>query len=318
MDAILEWLRAIIAAVAGFLAPAPTANIWYGYVEGDYVRLAPREAGLLMTLHVARGDRIAAGTLVAEQDATLEEAQLGEMRARLAQAQAQLANLRQGRRPDEINALIAQRNQAEAMARLSQQQLRREEELMARNVASQERLDQARATFDRDRARVSELTAQISVARLPARDDEIAAAEAAVDLAWASLAQVEWRRDQRRLFAPADALVIDTIYERGEHVPAGQPVVSLLPPENIKLRFFVPQVALATLAVGDELAVRCDSCAPKARARVSFIAPQAEFTPPVIYSRETRAKLVFMIEARPLDGLALNPGQPIEIVPGGR
>src|SRR5690606_30635882 len=108
-------------------------------------------------------------------------------------------------------------------------------------VVSVDRVDQARAAFERDRARVAELTADLAVARLAARDDEIDAAEAAVEAARAGVAQSAWRLGQRTLSAPAAALVTDTMFEPGEFVPAGSPVVTLLPPGSVKLRFFVPQ-----------------------------------------------------------------------------
>lgn len=312
MAAILEWLRATIAAVAALFAPVPAEPVFYGYIEGEYARLAPREGGHLKELRVARGDTVAAGQTVAVLEAGNETALRDETKARLAQAEAQLANLRKGKRTPEIDALIAQRAQAEAQLKLSKLQLDRQSKLPVSEVVSQDRLDQLRAAYERDRARVNELTAQVAVARLAARDDEIDAAEAAVAIARATLAQAEWRLGQRALVAPAAALVADTLYVAGEYVPANSPVVSLLPPGNVKLRFFVPEPTLAGLRIGEEVDVRCDGCPAGLSARVTFVAPQAEYTPPVIYSRETRAKLVFLIEAKP-SSAGLHPGQPIEV-----
>jgi HlyD family secretion protein len=96
-------------------------------------------------------------------------------------------------------------------------------------------------------------------------------------------------------------------------VAAGAPVVSMLPPENVKVRFFVPQPQLGAIQVGDMVEVRCDACAPGLTAEISFIAPEAEYTPPVIFSREMRAKLVFLVEARPRQPDALRPGQPVDV-----
>jgi HlyD family secretion protein len=168
---------------------------------------------------------------------------------------------------------------------------------------------------------VQELDAQIEVARLTARDDEIAAAEATVSSARATLRQAEWKLAQRRLVAPEGlpegALVNDTYFVVGEFVGAGAPVVSLLPPGNVKLRFFVPERVLAGLRIGQEVGVTCDGCPAGLQARVTFIAPEAEYTPPVIYSRETRAKLVYLVEALPVregvNGVRLHPGQPVEV-----
>ena len=104
------------------------------------------------------------------------------------------------------------------------------------------------------------------------------------------LAQAEWRLAQKSVRAPVAGLVNDTNYVSGEWVGAGLPVLSLLPPQNIKLRFFVPEMSLGAIKVGQQVKVHCDGCSMPIGAQISFISPQAEFTPPVIYSRETRAK----------------------------
>lgn len=310
----MDWLSRLAAAVlALFGAGPPESPVFYGYVEGEYARLAPREAGTLKELRVARGDSVLAGNVVAVFEADFETAARDEARARVAQADAQLENLRKGKRTPEIDALIAQRRQAEAAYKLSEIQLHRFERLPVGQVVSEEKLDETRAAYERDRARVAELTAQIGVARLAARSDEIVAAEAALESTRAVLRQAEWKLAQRRLEAPADALVSDTYFVAGEFVPASTPVVSLLPPGNVKIRFFVPEPWLARVQIGDAVGVRCDGCLAGLAARISFVAPQAEYTPPVIYSRETRTKLVYLIEALPQDGPRLHPGQPVEI-----
>ncbi|MCC7271614.1 MAG: HlyD family efflux transporter periplasmic adaptor subunit [Alphaproteobacteria bacterium] len=309
----MDWLRAALAGLIGLFAPAPAPDgVFYGYVEGEYAHLGPRDGGILRSLAVARGDTVRSGTVVATLDAVAEAAAVDEARARLAQAEAQLDNLRKGRRTPEIDALVAQKDQAEAALHLSQAQYRRQTQLPAGQVVSVDRVDQARAAFERDRGRVAELTAQIAVARLAARDDEIEAAEAAVAMAAAAVRQADWRLAQRSLAAPADGLVADTLFVPGEFVAAGTPIVSLLPPGNIRLRIFVPEAWLSRVAVGRTISVGCDGCAQGMTARISYLSPRAEFTPPVIYSRETRAKLVFMAEAKPVAPTVLNPGQPVE------
>jgi HlyD family secretion protein len=124
-----------------------------------------------------------------------------------------------------------------------------------------------------------------------------------------------WRLSQRRVTAPVTARVADVLARPGETMAAGAPVISLLPPGNIFVRFFVPETDLAKIHLGDRVGIICDSCPQDLSGTVSFIAPQAEYTPPVIYSDETRAKLVFMIEARPPRERAtvLNPGQPVTV-----
>ncbi len=131
----------------------------------------------------------------------------------------------------------------------------------------------------------------------------------------AALRQSEWRREQKQQRAPVDAQVADTYFRPGEYVGAGQPVLSLLPPANIKARFFVPEAEVGRIKTGDAVQLSCDGCGAPIAARISRIAPQPEYTPPVIYSNAQRAKLVFMAEARPApqDAPRLKPGQPLDV-----
>jgi HlyD family secretion protein len=321
MRAALAGLLGILAvAAAGFAgwrwwggdAPPPGFS---GYVEAEYVMVTSVLGGTLSQLAVARGERVAAGDTLFILDDAAERGARDEAAARLHQAEAQLADLLLGRRPAEIEQLVAQRNQAEAMLHQSEADLQRIAPLFAGGNASRKQLDDARAQRDRDRARLTEMDAQLQVARLPARADQIKAAEAAAAAAGAQLRQAEWRLAQMAGRAPADALVVDTLYRPGELVAAGQPVVQLLPPANLKIRFFVPEGRVAEVAVGQVVQVACDGCGPPVAATVRFISPQAEFTPPVIYSREQRARLSFMVEARPnARADALRVGQPVDVI----
>lgn len=301
-----------VALLAG-CGPAPDAG-FDGYVEGDYRRIAAPEAGWLETLSVEEGRTVAAGDPLFTLESSRERAGVAEARANLAQALSQLADLRLGSRPEEIDAIEAQVEEARAGARLAEVALTRQRALAARDVAAQARLDEAVAAQRQARARLAHAEAELSVARLPARPDRIAAAEAAVDAARASVAQAEWRLAQRSIRSPAAALVDDVVRRPGEWVPANGAVVSLLPPEAVKLILFVPEPDRAAIRPGVRLEVRCDGCPAGLTARVRHVASDAEYTPPVIFSRETRAKLVFRVEAVP-DGGALTPGQPVTVVP---
>lgn len=291
-----------------------------GYAEGEYVRVASSFAGRLERLHVRRGEQVQAGAALFALENENEAAARLEAEQRLRAAEAQLANLQKGRRPTELAAIEAQLEQARAATRLAEAQLRRSEKLVAQNFISRERLDEARTTYERSRAQGEQLEADLATAKLAARQDEIRAAQASVQAAQAALAQAEWRLEQKSVHAPVSGLVADTMFVKGEWVPAGAPVASLLPPENILLRFFVPEVELGAIRLGQTVVVSCDGCTAPISARVSFIATRAEYTPPVIYSRETRAKLVFLIEARPApeDAVKLHPGQPVDVRMDGR
>ncbi|MGH6784889.1 MAG: HlyD family secretion protein [Sphingomicrobium sp.] len=230
-------------------------------------------------------------------------------------AEARLANLKSGKRPEELDVIKAQKAQAIAAAQLSASELKRDEKLLANGFIAPERLDTRVATKEGDRARVAELAHQLKTAQLAGRDEEIRAAAAESDAARAQLEQQSWRLAQKTAKATEAALVFDTLYSEGEWVPAGSPVVSLLPPANVKLRFFVPETVVGKLSLGHAVEARCDGCAAPIAAKISYISPQPEFTPPVIYSNESRTKLVFLVEAEPgaQDAARLHPGQPLGV-----
>ncbi len=292
-----------------------TSGGFQGYIEGEYIYIASPLGGALTNLAVARGDSVKAGQRLFELERQSEAAALAQSEKNLAQAQAQLADLQKGQRPTEIASLEAQLDRAQANLKLSAAQLARREKLDATDVVSKEELDQARAQSDANQAQVTQLAADLATAKLGGRDDAIRAAQAAVEAQRAALEKAQWSFDQKQQFAPADAAVHDTLYRPGEFVVPGNPVVVLLPPENLKVRFFVPQEKLAQIKTGTTVSVLADGAARAVSATVNYISTQAEYTPPVIFSRETRANLVFMIEAKfsPADATELRPGQPVDV-----
>lgn len=305
--------------IAFLLLPAACSekagDYFPGYAEAEYVRLAAPIAGTLARLHVKRGDKVEANTpaFVLEQES--ERAAREEAASRVQRAQAQLANLKKGKRPDEIAAVRAQLTQADAALRLSTSNLARQKQLVAERFIAPSLLDEARAAMERDQARVNELRAQLRVAQSGARSDEIDAAQQEWKAAEAQLAQAEWKLAQKTQRIPVSAEVSDVLYREGEFVQAGSPIVSLLPPQNIKVRFFVPEPALGTLRLGQEVVLQCDGCQAPIPAKISYVSSAPEYTSPLIYSKENRATLVFMIEARPApqQALSLHPGQPVEV-----
>jgi HlyD family secretion protein len=288
--------------------------LWQGYVEGEYVQLASPYAGQLQKLHVRRGDRVEAGKPVFALERQSEAAARAEAEQRLRAAQARLENLTQGRRAPEIEALRAELRQAHSAYELSQANLKREEQLIKTDASSRARYDEAKSAFARDQARVAAVEAQLRSAQQPlGRDAERKAAEAEIQAARAALDQAAWRLEQKSVAAPAAGQVQDTYFVEGEWVPAGRPVAALLPPDNVKVRFYVPEPLLASVAAGREVEVRCDGCPAAIAAKVIFVSTQAEYTPPVLYSKDSRAKLVFLVEARPQPGNRLHPGQPVDV-----
>ncbi len=222
-------------------------NAYQGWIEADFIFVAPDEAGRVQTLAVREGDAVKTGEILFTVDDDLQQADLAQVKASLTNAQ---------------------------------QTYDRAAMLLKTGAGTQKDFDAAEATLRDAQARLN--SSQTRLAR-------------------------------RKVFSPVDGTVQEIYYRPGEMVAAGRPVVSLLPPGNIKVRFFVPETVLPNIAYGDAVRIGCDGCANGLTARVSFIAKQSEFTPPVIYSLEERAKLVFLIEALPEKPDALRVGQPVDV-----
>ena len=303
----------VLASLAG--CSGQSASGYQGYVEGDFVHLASPLGGRLERLWVQRGQAIDAGARVFALDTQEEVAARRQADEQVKAAQSQLADLRLGRRTPEVDVAQAQLAQARAAQAQAAQQVRRDEAQFEAGGIARAQLDDSRADLEIKAARAQELANQLSVARLPAREHQIGAQAAQLEAARAYLSQAQWRLDQKQVSAGQAGLVTDTLFREGEWVPPGSPVVRMLPPGNVKIRFFVPEAIVGGLQPGRKVALQCDGCEAGMTAAVSFIAPQAEYTPPVIYSNETRAKLVFMIEARPAadQGQRLHPGQPVTV-----
>jgi HlyD family secretion protein len=310
----LSMIALTLALCAG--CSAPDGNTFPGYAEGEFVRLGAPLAGTLVKLHLRQGDSAAAGAPAYVLEQASETAARQEAQSRVQRAEALLADLRKGARGDEQAAIAADLKAAEAALALSRANLERDRKLVSNQFISRARLDQSSAAVAADRARVEQASARLRTARLAARSDQVAAAEKDVEAARAQLAQAQWRVDQKVQAVPVAGFVSEVAYRAGEWVPAGAPVLTLLPPANIKARFFIPQAQLGRLRIGQGATIACDGC-PSIAARISFISPQAEYTSPLIYSKENRSTLVFMVEATPdpKQAGALHPGQPLTVAP---
>lgn len=286
-----------------------------GYVEGEYIYVSSPLAGTLETLSVRRGDRVSNGVPLFALDAVPERAARDEAERKLAMTRANWEDTKKGKRPSEIESLEAQLKQAKSALILSESVMARQAELYRTNATAKEDWERARSVYDQDRQRVTQLTADLQTARLGSRSDQIASAEAMVHASEAALVRTEWELAQKHQNAPQGGIVFDTLYRPGEWVAAGRPIVALLPPENIKVRAFVPQGRIGAVKVGQAARVRVDGIAEPFVGSVRFISPQAEYTPPVIFSRESRGKLVFKIEINfdPQVGADLHPGQPVDV-----
>jgi HlyD family secretion protein len=312
-------LSALMLVLCSACSP-PADNTFPGYAEGEYVRLGAPLAGTLVKLNVRAGENVAAGAPAYVLEQASETAARQEAQSRVERAEAQLADVRKGARADELAAIDADLKAAEAALALSRANLERDRKLVADQFISRARLDQDNAAVAADRARVDQASARLRTAHLGARSDQVTAASREVDAAHAQLAQAQWRVDQKAQQVPSAGVVTEVAFRLGEFVPAGAAVATVLPPANIKARFFIPEARLGQLKLGQAVSITCDGCAAPVAARISFIAAQAEYTAPLIYSKENRASLVFMVEALPTPGqsVLLHPGQPLSVTPGAQ
>lgn len=266
---------ALVAFLALSACARQSSDVMQGYGEADYIYLASQESGVVAQLLVREGDAVAAG------------AQVFRLDPQRLQYNAQNASAQRAALAEAVQA-------AQADLRLARTNYARSEELFHRGFLARARLDADRAARDAADARVDQAQRQL------------AAAGSEAGLAGQRLSDTQGR-------APV-AGTIEQIYHRsGEVVPAGQPIAALLAPENMKVRFFAPQAMLSRLAVGTPVTVTCDGCPASYTGRVSFVAQEPQFTPPVIYSLDQREKLVFLVEAR-FDALtAIRPGEPVDV-----
>lgn len=291
-------------------------DTYAGYIEGEWLYLAAPQAGYLQTLDAYRGSRVGQGQQVFSVSAEPDVQAAAEAEARVDAAQSRLQNLQTGRRAPEIAALEANVRAAEAAARLAHSQLQQQEALARQQFISGARLDEARSAEAQAQAHLQAAREQWASARLTlGRPAERQGALADAKAAAAQLEQKRWQLAHKTVLAPVAGEVSDTYYRPGEWVAAGMPVASLLPDTQRRLRFFVPETAVALLHPGLRVEARCDGCSAPVRGTVNFVAAQAEYTPPVIYSRGSREKLVFRVEAVPdaAQAATLRPGLPIDV-----
>lgn len=311
-------VASVLAGAAALLVAGCSdrqTNEFPGYMEADLVLVGSEQGGRVETLSVKEGDSLEKGAAVFSLESEAQEAEVEAARSRVTEAEARLADTRQQmQRPGEIEVLEASLRQAKAMLEQSTLNLDRAQKLFDKKWVAKAQLDEAIAQHDRNEAAVAEAERRIEAAKLPNRSDLIDAAAASVDAARHSLEQAEKNLGKRRVFAPASGTVEEVYFRPGEVVNPGQAVIALLPPGNLKVRFFVQEPVRASLSVDQTINVSCDGCIGELPAKISFIAREAEFTPPVIFSREQREKLVYLVEARPAEATAkLTAGQPVTV-----
>jgi HlyD family secretion protein len=325
MNEIFAWLMGLLSFIPGVGHPAPPS--WNGYVEADYVYASTPAAGRIDRIAVDEGDSVGAGDVLfvletsqqqAQYDAALARADAAE--AQLHAAEATLANLKTGARPEELQVTQASLTQAEANLALAQQNFSRSQDLFAKGNVPKSQLDQAQASLDAANAAVVQLKAQLAVAQLPARDDQIAAAAASVAAAQsaataakADAANAKAMLDNRTIVAPEAGRIERLFYSAGEVAGAGAPVMSIAGEGVLKIKFYLNEADRPAFRLGDVVTVSCDGCAAGLTATIDHFASDPQFTPPIIYSRDERSRLVFLTEAVMAQQNGVLPGQPVSI-----
>lgn len=311
---------AVAGAAAWLMTDDRPPDVLTGYVEGERIYMAAPSAGAVTRLHVREGERVAAGAPLFQIDPGPREAQVQAAEAGVEAARAQAEDLRKGQRRQELAVVEAELAAARTRLAEAEADYARVAPLVERGVHAPARLDQARAARDSARAEVEAVQRRREVGTLGARADAIAAADQQVAQARGGLDEARaWLRTLSPT-APVEARVEEVFFRQGEWAQASQPVLALLPDNEVKLRFFVPEAEAVRYRPGVTVRFACDGCGGPRQARITWISPRPEFSPPVLYSRSSRDRLVFRVEAAPEDPRALNPGLPVEVdrLPGDR
>ncbi|NCC25504.1 MAG: HlyD family efflux transporter periplasmic adaptor subunit, partial [Deltaproteobacteria bacterium] len=290
---ILPCLCLVLAMVSG--CRPDQSQSWQGYVEGEYVYVAAPKGGKLLSRPLSRGQEVIAGTLAFALDDVFELAAVDAARQELEQSRSTLADMRKGARPSERETIQARLDKAKAEAELARLEYDRRIDLLDDGTIAREDLDKKKSLYETASQQVRQIEAELRTSALGSRIDAIRAAEAQVRAAEAGLAQAIWNLDQRTQNASVSGLVFDTFFNPGDWVPAGRPVLAILPPGLRKVRFFVPEPLLGSIRPGQTVRVTWDGQSEPLACTVSYVSTRVEYTPPVIYSSQSRAKLVFMV-----------------------
>jgi len=310
MSEILAWLTGVIALFAPGFGVTPVTQ-YNGYVEANYVYVAPASPGRIATINVKEGGQVVKGALLFSLQKDQYMAALQAAKARQSVAAANLTNMETGSRTQEVAVIRATFEKAKADQDLARTTLERTKRLNEQGLVPAAKLDSDQARLASANAQVAQLQAQLAVAELPARDAQLVAARASLDAAKAEVDAAQIALENRTVLAPVGSLVERVFFRVGEVASTGAPVVVLLPPGQLKARFFIPEADRLTFKLGDELALSCDGCAANLQATLSYMSSSPQYTPPIIYSQDQRTRMVFMAEARIEDKSGLLPGQPI-------
>ncbi|WP_350283491.1 secretion protein HlyD [Nitrosomonas sp.] len=286
----------------------------YGNVDIREVQLAFRQPGRVMQMLFDEGDAVVAGTHMATLDAQPYQEALAAAKASVQVAQAELAKMRRGLRPQEIIQAQEALNQAEAVAHRAKRDYARLSRLLPSKASSQQEVDSARAARDQAIAGVKAAKAVLSQAREGFRKEDIAAAEAQLAAAMATRDQAATALADTKLFAPNDGTVIARIREPGSMVASQSAVYNLSLDKPVYIRAYIGETALGRIAPGTPVQVRSDSSKKIYHGQVGFISPRAEFTPKTVETTDLRTDLVYRLRIVVSDAdAALRQGMPVTV-----
>ena len=286
---------------------------YQGYVEGENIYLSSPNSGALVKLSVKRGQHVKQGELLFMLDPNPQAILLNGTKAALLQAARVLKDLKMPRRPAEIAAIQAQLAQADAKIGLAAIRVKRNQILFDKHVMDKDTLDASIERYQELQQVKAQYQANLDLAHQGARPEQILAQRAQVKLILTKLEQAQWELSQKTMYAPAEGVIFDTYFRRNEFVAAQRPVLSLLTPYNTRIEFFVPLNGLAKLYVGKKIKFSCENCTDTKQAVISYISPEAEYVPPLVYSRDNSNKLVYRIKAMVPDPKEIMPGQPVMV-----
>lgn len=292
-----------------------TGDHYQGYVEGQYTYLASVNTGRLQKLYVVRGQRVTKGQPLFALEPEPQIYELNRAQANLQSEQAKLNDYLTGQRSTVLAGIIAQREQAQADLDLATANFNRNKQLFEKGVISRAAYDDSLAQVKTNQQRVNQFEQNLKEAEQGERQYRIIQQSDTVKSNQSSVNESKWQVDQKALVAPEGGLIFDTYYNEGELIPSNQPVLSLLAPRFIYVIFYIPETLRARLRINDTISFTCDSCNKNFTGIINYISPQAEYTPPVIYSRESRYKLVYRVRAKLAleTALHVNPGQPVDV-----
>jgi len=303
----------LIACILLFLLSTKHAQTYQGYVEGENLYLVAPYSGKLVEKNVSRGEKVKKGQVLFRIDPNPEEMYINELKASVKEMTFSLIDLKKPRRKLEIDAFKDQVDEINANLELANMRVKRYSELYKKQAVDLDHVDEAKTLQQQLLASKAQGVANYELSKLGARIDQIKAQEAREESAKLSLMIGQWKARQKIIEAPTDGVIFDTYFQQGEYVSAEKPLASLLPNNRIRIEFFVPARELASLALNQAVYFNCEGCAETNEASIQYISPEAEYIPPLVYSRENSDKIVFRIKADIKNPQLFKPGQPVII-----